>query len=147
MSDSSPVTADEPRLGLGRRPRRRFPAATVTVEAKMASKSDFFKDAEVRRLLLRHGIRVDIHRLGSRREDDPRPAARHEREVRTPLRHPGVASPQPGSDAAHTLYYDLDNSAGTYLSILAFVANGNTTPGTADTADPGLASGAASGSR
>ncbi|MEU9155673.1 hypothetical protein AB0D59_35250 [Streptomyces sp. NPDC048417] len=25
MSDSGPVTADEPRLGLGRRPRRPFP--------------------------------------------------------------------------------------------------------------------------
>ncbi|MER6633644.1 hypothetical protein ABT301_36445 [Streptomyces sp. NPDC000987] len=32
----------------------------------MASKSDFFRDPEVRRLLLRHGIRVDIHKLGSR---------------------------------------------------------------------------------
>ncbi|MFH8792849.1 hypothetical protein [Streptomyces sp. NPDC017941] len=38
----------------------------TTVDGKMASKSDYFKDPEVRRLLLKHGIRVDIHRLGSR---------------------------------------------------------------------------------
>ncbi|MEV2214691.1 hypothetical protein AB0H86_25100 [Streptomyces sp. NPDC050997] len=38
----------------------------VTIEARMASKSDYFRDPEVRRLLLEHGIRVDIHRLGSR---------------------------------------------------------------------------------
>ncbi|MFJ8493670.1 hypothetical protein ACIRBZ_35780 [Streptomyces sp. NPDC094038] len=93
MSDSRPVTADEPRLGTGRRPRRRFPRrvllalplalagplslllpadvprpyrSVVTIEAEMASRSDFSKDREVQRLLLGHGIRVDIHRLGSR---------------------------------------------------------------------------------
>ena len=38
----------------------------VTLDARMASKSDYFKDPEVQRLLLEHGIRVDIRRLGSR---------------------------------------------------------------------------------
>lgn len=38
----------------------------VTIEAKMASKSDYFDDPEVRRLLMRHGIRVHITRMGSR---------------------------------------------------------------------------------
>ncbi|MFI5679503.1 hypothetical protein [Streptomyces cellulosae] len=38
----------------------------TTIEARMASKSDYFRDPEVRRLLLKHGLRVDIHRLGSR---------------------------------------------------------------------------------
>lgn len=38
----------------------------VTIEAKMASKSDFFEDAEVERLLLQHGYRVRITRMGSR---------------------------------------------------------------------------------
>ncbi|MER5305153.1 hypothetical protein ABT039_37585 [Streptomyces lasiicapitis] len=38
----------------------------TTIDGKMASKSDYFKDPEVQRLLLKHGIRVDIHRLGSR---------------------------------------------------------------------------------
>ncbi|MFG2962142.1 hypothetical protein ACGFZS_02550 [Streptomyces sp. NPDC048288] len=258
MSDSRPVTAGEPRLGIGRRPRRRFPRRVllalplalagpfslllpvdaprpyrqvVTIEAKMASKSDFFKDAEVRRLLLRHGIRVDIHRLGSRGIatqslkgmdvvfPSGQPAAKmildrqhgmsakSARPFVTPLVlatfrdyaetlvRAGVARPQPGSDPAHTLYYDLDmrrfmglldgrddrknpgdgtgrtadtwngigfgeisgrsnsgrvlvrtssvcesNSAGTYLGILAFVANGNTTPGTEDSNDPRQAS-------
>ncbi|MFD4601803.1 hypothetical protein ACFWPQ_27665 [Streptomyces sp. NPDC058464] len=260
MSDSRPVTADEPRLGIGRRPRRRFPRrvllalplalagplslllpadvprpyrSVVTIEAKMASKSDFFKDREVQRLLLRHGIRVDIHRLGSRGiatqslkgmdvvfpsgqpaakmilDRQHGTSARSARPFVTPLVlatfrdyaetlvKAGVARPQPGSDADHTLYYDLDmrrfmglldgkddpkslkdgsgrkadtwdgigyrevsgrsnsgrvlvrtssvcesNSAGTYLSILSFVAGGNTTPGTTDTDDPEAASAA-----
>ncbi|MFF7474855.1 hypothetical protein [Streptomyces sp. NPDC008092] len=254
MSDSRPVTAGEPRLGIGRRPRRHFPRhvllalplalagplslllpadvprpyrSVVTIEAKMASKSDFFKDREVQRLLLRHGIRVDIHRLGSRGiatqslkgmdvvfpsgqpaakmilDRQQGMSAKSARPFVTPLVlatfrdyaetlvRAGVATPQPGSDADRTLYYDLDmrrfmglldgkddprsrkdgsgrkadtwngigyhevsgrsnsgrvlvrtssvcesNSAGTYLSILAFVAGGNTTPGTADTGDP-----------
>lgn len=38
----------------------------TTIQAKMASKSDYFKDPEVQRLLLEHGIRVEIQRLGSR---------------------------------------------------------------------------------
>ncbi len=38
----------------------------TTIQAKMASKSDYFQDPEVRRLLLRHGIRVEVQRLGSR---------------------------------------------------------------------------------
>lgn len=38
----------------------------TTIQAKMASKSDYFKDPEVQRLLLKHGIRVEIQRLGSR---------------------------------------------------------------------------------
>ncbi|MFI6338058.1 hypothetical protein [Streptomyces sp. NPDC050535] len=93
MTDARPLTIEEPRLATRRRVRRRLPrhvAVTMplalagllsllvsgnalrpfehitTIEAKMASKSDFFRDPEVRRLLLKHGIRVDIHRLGSR---------------------------------------------------------------------------------
>ncbi|WP_225877222.1 hypothetical protein [Streptomyces resistomycificus] len=38
----------------------------VTIEAKMASKRDFFEDPEVERLLLKHGFRVRITRMGSR---------------------------------------------------------------------------------
>ncbi|WP_309485430.1 hypothetical protein [Streptomyces sp. WELS2] len=38
----------------------------VTIEAKMASKADFFEDPEVRRLLVRHGYRVHLTRMGSR---------------------------------------------------------------------------------
>ncbi|MER6385121.1 hypothetical protein ACWDBD_24065 [Streptomyces sp. NPDC001118] len=38
----------------------------VTIEAKMASKADYFEDPEVQRLLIRHGFRVHITRLGSR---------------------------------------------------------------------------------
>jgi hypothetical protein len=192
----------------------------------MASKSDYFQDPEVQRLLLEHGLRVDIHRLGSRgiatqslRGMDVvfpsgQPAAklildRQEHAVRsvrpfvTPLvlgtfrayaetlRKAGVATPQPTTGGDRTLYYDLDmvkfmgllngrtgeneeaeagdqdkdgtveradtwngigfdrpggrsnsgrvlvrtssvcesNAAGTYLSILAFVANGDSTPG------------------
>ncbi|MCH0565964.1 hypothetical protein I3F60_07630 [Streptomyces sp. MUM 136J] len=38
----------------------------VTVEAAMGSKSDYFEDPEVRRLLMRHGIRVHLTRMGSR---------------------------------------------------------------------------------
>ncbi|PIB05938.1 MULTISPECIES: hypothetical protein [Streptomyces] len=87
-------TIDEPRLTTRQRTRRRrlprhvavaLPLALTglvsllfsgnalrpferitTIEARMASKSDYFKDPEVQRLLLKHGIRVDIHRLGSR---------------------------------------------------------------------------------
>ncbi|MFF5482845.1 hypothetical protein ACFY5C_36830 [Streptomyces sp. NPDC012935] len=195
----------------------------TTIEARMASKSDYFKDPEVQRLLLKHGLRVDIHRLGSRGIatqslkgmdavfPSGQPAAklildRQDHSVRsvrpfvTPLvlgtfrdyaetlRKMGVASAQPTTDGGRTLYYDLDmrkfmdlldgtaggretgdqdrdgtperadtwngigfdkagvrsnsgrvlvrtssvcesNSAGTYLSILAFVANGDSTPG------------------
>lgn len=198
----------------------------TTIEARMASKSDYFRDPEVQRLLLKHGLRVDIHRLGSRGIatqslegmdvvfPSGQPAAkqilnRHDRSVRsvrpfvTPLvlgtfrdyaetlEKAEVATPQPTKDGGKTLYYDLDmrkfmdlldgktgkenrddigdqdndgnrepadtwngigfdkadgrsnsgrvlvrtssvcesNSAGTYLSILAFVANGDSTPG------------------
>ncbi|MFI6013995.1 hypothetical protein ACIBAG_35200 [Streptomyces sp. NPDC051243] len=39
----------------------------TTIEARMASKSDYFKDPEVQRLLLlKYGLRVNVHRLGSR---------------------------------------------------------------------------------
>jgi hypothetical protein len=38
----------------------------VTIEAKMASKSDYFEDPEVKRLLIQHGFRVHITRMGSR---------------------------------------------------------------------------------
>ncbi|MEU1408041.1 hypothetical protein ABZ471_37970 [Streptomyces sp. NPDC005728] len=38
----------------------------VTIEAKMASKSDYFEDPEVQRLLIRHGLRVHVTRMGSR---------------------------------------------------------------------------------
>ncbi|WP_345057418.1 hypothetical protein [Streptomyces rameus] len=38
----------------------------VTIQAKMASKADFFEDPEVQRLLVRHGFRVHITRMGSR---------------------------------------------------------------------------------
>jgi hypothetical protein len=38
----------------------------VTIEAKMASKSDYFEDPEVKRLLVQHGFRVHITRMGSR---------------------------------------------------------------------------------
>ncbi|WP_282795866.1 hypothetical protein [Streptomyces sp. CC224B] len=178
----------------------------TTIDGKMASKSDFFKDPEVRRLLLKHGIRVEIHRLGSRgiatqslagmdvAFPSGQPAARlimqrQERTVRsarpfvTPLvlgtfreyaqtlAAAGVARPQQVTGGEDTLYYDLDmrkflrliegrktwngigyekrsersnsgrvlvrtssvcesNAAGTYLSILAFVKNGNQPPGT-----------------
>lgn len=178
----------------------------TTIDGKMASKSDFFKDPEVQRLLLKHGIRVEIHRLGSRgiatqslRGMDVvfpsgQPAAklilqRQQRSVRTarPFVTPlvlgtfrdyattlvaaGVARPQKAPGGGDTLYYDLDmrkflklieqertwngvgfqkhsrrsnggrvlvrtssvcesNAAGTYLSILAFVKNGNQAPGT-----------------
>ncbi|WLW55491.1 hypothetical protein [Streptomyces sp. YU58] len=195
----------------------------TTIEARMASKSDYFKDPEVRRLLLEHGIRVDIHRLGSRGIatqsltgmdvvfPSGQPAAklilnRQDRSVRSvrPFVSPlvlgtfwdyaetlvraGVATRQPVAGGGRTLYYDLDmqkftdlldgrdggretgdqdkdgrpervdtwngigfdrvggnsnsgrvlvrtssvcesNAAGTYLSILAFVKNGDSTPG------------------
>ncbi|MEV6962109.1 hypothetical protein AB0M97_23560 [Streptomyces sp. NPDC051207] len=38
----------------------------ITIEAKMASKSDFFQDPEVRRLLAKHGFTVHLTRMGSR---------------------------------------------------------------------------------
>jgi hypothetical protein len=38
----------------------------TTIEAKMASKADYFEDPEVQRLLIRHGFRVHITRMGSR---------------------------------------------------------------------------------
>lgn len=38
----------------------------VTIEAKMASKQDYFEDPVVKRLLIQHGIRVHITRMGSR---------------------------------------------------------------------------------
>jgi hypothetical protein len=208
----------------------------TTLEARMASKSDFFKDPEVQRLLLRHGIRVDIHRLGSRGIatqslkgmdvvfPSGQPAAklvldRQQRSVHsvrpfvTPLVlgtfrayadtlvKAGVATPQPAPDGGPTLYYDLDmptfmglldgradttdqdrdgepegadtwngigydnagthsnsgrvlvrtsnvcesNSAGTYLSLLAFVANRNSTPGAQNVDDPRLAQDAVTG--
>ncbi len=89
----TPRPLAEPRLATRHRERRRLPRRVVvalplaltglislllsgnalrpfeivtTVEARMASKSDYFRDPEVRRLLLKHGLRVDIHRLGSR---------------------------------------------------------------------------------
>ncbi|MFD9906939.1 hypothetical protein [Streptomyces sp. NPDC059063] len=233
--DVRPVPVEEPRLATRRptaRRRRRLPRHVVvalplalaglialmvsgnalrpferitTVDGKMASKSDYFKDPEVRRLLLKHGIRVEIHRLGSRgiatqslkgmdvAFPSGQPAARlimqrEQRSVKTarPFVTPlalgtfreyaetlvaaGVARPQ-RSEKGDTLYYDLDmkeflalieqqktwdgigyearsersnsgrvlvrtssvcesNAAGTYLSILAFVKNGNQPPGT-----------------
>ncbi|MFE6284294.1 hypothetical protein [Streptomyces sp. NPDC057877] len=201
----------------------------TTIEARMASKSDYFRDPEVQRLLLEHGIRVDVHRLGSRGIatqslkgmdavfPSGQPAAklildRQTRSVRsvrpfvTPLVlatfrdyaetlvKAGVAERQPAEGDAKTLYYNLDmreftrlldgkdgppdhrdgeeekadhwngigydaltgrsnsgrvlvrtsnvcesNSAGTYLSILAFVANGNSTPGAEHTDETRLA--------
>ncbi|MFI9543312.1 hypothetical protein ACIHAR_05080 [Streptomyces sp. NPDC052016] len=260
MSEAGRPPIEEPRLTTRRVGRRRVPrhvavalpvalagliALTVsgnalrpferivTVEARMASKSDFFRDPEVERLLLEHGIRVDIHRLGSRgiatqslKDMDAvfpsgQPAAklildRQDKSVRsvrpfvTPLVlgtfrdyaetlvKAGVATPQRPPDGGPTLYYDLDmpafmnlldgragdrttadqdgdgeiegadtwngigfdqagghsnsgrvlvrtssvcesNSAGTYLSLLAFVANRNSTPGTQNVDDPRLA--------
>ncbi|MFI6276643.1 hypothetical protein [Streptomyces sp. NPDC050988] len=38
----------------------------VTIEAKMASKRDFFEDPDVRRILMEHGFRVHITNMGSR---------------------------------------------------------------------------------
>ncbi|MDO0932716.1 hypothetical protein QQY66_13815 [Streptomyces sp. DG2A-72] len=197
----------------------------ITIHARMASKSDYFKDPEVQRLLLKHGIRVDIKRLGSRGIatqslegmdvvfPSGQPAAKlilnrqkqsvdSARPFVTPLVlgtfqqyaetlvKAGVATAQPTTDGrGDTLYYDLNmarfmdlldglhkgrvlahqdrdklkeradtwngigfdktgngrsngnrvlvrtsdvcesNSAGSYLSILAFVANGDSTPG------------------
>jgi hypothetical protein len=39
---------------------------TVTVEGKMASKTDYFLDEEVQRILLKHHLRVHITTAGSR---------------------------------------------------------------------------------
>ncbi|AXE85523.1 hypothetical protein C1703_10960 [Streptomyces sp. Go-475] len=85
--------AEEPRLTVTRPPRRRLRRAlasalpvpviglvllvtsgnlllplrqVVTIEAKMASKRDFFQDPEVERLLMKHGFRVHITNMGSR---------------------------------------------------------------------------------
>ncbi|CAM5391323.1 hypothetical protein [Streptomyces aurantiogriseus] len=260
MSVAGRPTIEEPRLTTRQVRRRRVPRHVVvalplalaglislmvsgnafrpferitTLEARMASKSDFFRDPEVQRLLLEHGLRVDIHRLGSRGIatqslkgmdvvfPSGQPAAklvldRQERSVRsvrpfvTPLVlgtfrdyadtlvKAGVATPQQAPDGGPTLYYNLDmrafmglldgragekttadqdgdgtlegadtwngigfdqaggrsnsgrvlvrtssvcesNSAGTYLSLLAFVANRNSTPGTQNVNDPQLA--------
>ncbi|MFI9173030.1 hypothetical protein [Streptomyces lincolnensis] len=246
----TPRPLAEPRLTTRRRDRRRLPRhvavalplalaglvsllisgntlrpfeTITTIEARMASKSDYFRDPEVRRLLLKHGIRVDIHRLGSRGIatqslkgmdvvfPSGQPAAklilnRQDHSVRSvrPFVSPlvlgtfrdyaetlvraGVATPQPARGGGRTLYYDLDmgeftglldgrdgrrdtgdqdkdgtaeradtwngigfdkggtnsnsgrvlvrtssvcesNAAGTYLSILAFVKNRDSTPG------------------
>ncbi|MFD0314706.1 hypothetical protein [Streptomyces flavalbus] len=201
----------------------------TTIDARMASKSDYFRDPEVQRLLLEHGLRVDVRRLGSRGIatqslkgmdvvfPSGQPAAklildRQDRSVRsvrpfvTPLVlatfrgyaetlvRAGVAHRQPAENGAKSLYYDLDmtkfthlldgadgppahhdgedadadhwngigydeltgrsnsgrvlvrtsnvcesNAAGTYLSILAFVANGNSTPGAEHTDEAGRA--------
>jgi hypothetical protein len=260
LSDAARPTIDEPRLTTRQVRRRRVPRHVVvalplalaglislmvtgnalrpferitTLEARMASKSDFFRDPEVERLLLEHGIRVDIHLLGSRgiatqslKDMDVvfpsgQPAAklvldRQDHSVRsvrpfvTPLVlgtfrdyadtlvKAGVATPQQAPGGGSTLYYDLDvrafmglldgrvgdrttadqdgdgrvegadtwngigfdraggrsnsgrilvrtsnvcesNAAGTYLSLLAFVANRNSTPGTQNVNDPKLA--------
>ena len=92
MPANRPATA-EPRLTVTRPPRRRLRRAlalalpvpviglvllvasgnlllplrpVVTIEAKMASKRDFFQDPEVERLLMKHGFRVHITNMGSR---------------------------------------------------------------------------------
>jgi hypothetical protein len=84
---------EEPRLTVTRPPRRRLRRAlasalpvpvvglallvasgnlllplrqVVTIEAKMASKRDFFQDPVVERLLMKHGFRVHITNMGSR---------------------------------------------------------------------------------
>ncbi|CAL9408962.1 hypothetical protein SUDANB58_01604 [Streptomyces sp. enrichment culture] len=259
MSDVRSATHEQPRLTTRRPAARRVPRHVAvalpvalagllsllvtgnlllpferitTIEARMASKSDYFRDPEVQRLLLRHGIRVDIHRLGSRGIatqslkgmdvvfPSGQPAAklildRQDRSVRsvrpfvTPLVlgtfrdyaetlvKAGVATRQRTTDGRPTLYYDLDmrkftglldgaddprnpldgtgrqadtwngigfdddgrrsnsgrvlvrtssvcesNSAGTYLSILAFVVAGNRTPGTEHSDDPARAAAA-----
>ncbi|MBG0855657.1 hypothetical protein I2W78_28375 [Streptomyces spinoverrucosus] len=206
---------------------RPFERITV-IESRMASKSDYFRDPEVERLLLKHGIRVDIRRLGSRgiatrslkgldvvfpsgqpaaklildRPDDTGQTVRpfvsplalgSFRDYAETLVKAGVATPQRSTNGDPTLYYDLDmakfmtlldgvdernnpsdgegtqadtwngigyddvaagdrsnsgsvlvrtsnvcesNSAGTYLSLLAFVANGEKTPGSSHPNDP-----------
>ncbi|MEW2612341.1 hypothetical protein AB0937_19500 [Streptomyces sp. NPDC047880] len=92
MLANRPATA-EPRLTVTRPPRRRLRRAlasalpvpviglallvasgnlllplrqVVTIEAKMASKRDFFQDPVVERLLMKHGFRVHITNMGSR---------------------------------------------------------------------------------
>ncbi len=92
MSENRPA-AEEPRLTVTRPPRRHLRRAlaaalpvpviglvllvtsgnlllpmrpVVTIEAKMASKRDFFQDPEVERLLMKHGFRVHITNMGSR---------------------------------------------------------------------------------
>ncbi|MFD7278471.1 hypothetical protein ACFV80_15835 [Streptomyces sp. NPDC059862] len=245
MSDDRTSTTEEPRLTTRRTTHRRVPRLVVAalplalagllsllisgnalrpferitvIESRMASKSDYFRDPEVERLLLKHGIRVDIRRLGSRgiatrslkgldvvfpsgqpaaklildRPDDTGQTVRpfvsplalgSFRDYAETLVKAGVAERQGGD--RKTLYYDLDmekfmtlldgvddphprdgkgrtadtwngigyddvardnrsnsgsvlvrtsnvcesNSAGTYLSMLAFVANDEKTPG------------------
>ncbi|MEV6589467.1 hypothetical protein [Streptomyces acidicola] len=161
---------EEPRLTTRRREKRRIPRhvqlalplalaglisllvsgnalrpfeRVITIEAKMASKSDYFKDPEVQRMLLKHGIRVDIRRLGSRGIvqqslegmdvvfPSGQPAAklildkvnrsvRSARPFVTPLvlatfrdyaetlAKAGVATAQTAPDGGKTLYYNLD---------------------------------------
>ncbi|GGW30789.1 hypothetical protein [Streptomyces caelestis] len=92
MPANRPAT-EEPRLTVTRPPRRRLRRAlasalpvpviglvllvtsgnlllplrqVVTIEAKMASKRDFFQDPVVERLLMKHGFRVHITNMGSR---------------------------------------------------------------------------------
>ncbi|MFE6195087.1 hypothetical protein [Streptomyces sp. NPDC057838] len=92
MPENGPA-GGEPALNVTRRPRRRLRRAlasalpvpvvglallvgsgnlllplrqVITIEAKMASKRDFFQDPEVERLLLKHGFRVHITNMGSR---------------------------------------------------------------------------------
>lgn len=92
MSANRPATG-EPRLTVTRPPRRHLRRAlaavlpvpviglvllvtsgnlllpvrpVITIEAKMASKRDFFQDPEVERLLMKHGFRVHITSMGSR---------------------------------------------------------------------------------
>ncbi|MEV0623504.1 hypothetical protein AB0I81_60025 [Nonomuraea sp. NPDC050404] len=199
---------------------RPFESITV-IEARMGSKSDYFEDPEVQRLLLKHGLVVVIRRLGSRsiamqslegldvvfpsgqpaselirqlirKRQGPPPNSMSPfvtplvlgtfRAYAETLVERGVATRQPAESGGETLYYDLDmqkfiqlldnlpdsysygraegadtwnglgfdkhpgrsnsgrvmvrtssvcesNSAATYLSILAFVANGNKPPG------------------
>ena len=92
MPANRPAT-EEPRLTVTRPPRRRLRRVlasalpvpvvglvllvasgnlllplrqVVTIEAKMASKRDFFQDPVVERLLMKHGFRVHITNMGSR---------------------------------------------------------------------------------
>ncbi|MGP4086329.1 hypothetical protein [Streptomyces sp. KR55] len=255
MSDDRTSTIEEPRLTTRRTTPRRVPRLVVAalplalagllsllisgnalrpferitvVESRMASKSDYFKDPEVERLLLKHGIRVDIRRLGSRgiatrslkgldvvfpsgqpaaklildRPDDTGQSVRPFvsplalgtfRDYAETLVQAGVATAQQPTGRDPTIYYDLDmekfmtlldgvddpddskdgkgkkadtwngigyedvarhnrsnsgsvlvrtsnvcesNAAGTYLSMLAFVANDDKIPGSNHPNDP-----------
>ncbi|MGO1057286.1 hypothetical protein [Crossiella sp. CA198] len=175
---------------------------TVVLEGKLASKSEFFADPQVRRTLMRHGIQVHLTKAGSRdiANNDVsgydfvfpsgQPAAvliRNQRQrdkqyfkVFKPFFSPLIlatfrgyaeklvsvgkaATSQQGPEAAKEYYYNLDvarfvglmegrktwadlglpngnrvlaqssdvcwsNSAGVYLGLIAFVANGNQVP-------------------